>query len=321
MINKLRRKALDRAVCSLLAGMCPLVSLADPMLPPVQDVADVPAGPDCDSAGCVDNGELLFELRTRAGDHPLSGARPQERDSQLLQPDRRVDVGLQLPGQASVHGHNVVDLPAGGVVWASEDPALGQRSLAISAGSVVAWADGQLAAPLMLQVRSNYPAFIQRLEVSFYREQDTDLVRPLATLEMPVAAVSRLDWQGVLEAGGPALRAGDSLRYVLRATGHDGQVDETFAQTLQLVTTQEATQSQRRLREQLQAADGVLLDERQAQEKALLDAVFASNDLRRSNIVIRGSKVRLEGQDIAAGQTLYITATRWTWSASSPPSS
>ena len=306
MMSKLRRKALDRAVCSLLAGMTPMVSLAAATQPAMPDVADVPKGPYCDNAGCMDNGALLFELRTRAYDDPRSGAVAEERDSQVLQPDRRVDVGLQLPGQASVHGHSMIDLPAGGVVWASEDPALGQRSLAISAASVVGFADGKLISPLMLQVRSNYPAFIQRFEVAFYREQDTDLVRPLATVAMPVAAVSRIDWQGGLAESGLALRVGDSIRYVLRAIGHDGQIDETFAQSVQLVTPDEAKQSQRRLRDQLQAGEGVLVDEAQALEKALLDAVFASNDLRRSNIVIRGSKVRLEGRDIAAGQTLYI---------------
>lgn len=49
----------------------------------------------------------------------------------------------------------------------------------------------------------NYSAFIQRLELSIYRADDTDLVQPVGRLELPVAAVSQGDWEGRLSGPMP----------------------------------------------------------------------------------------------------------------------
>src|SRR5207342_3629472 len=107
-----------------------------------------------------------------------------------------------------ISGQFSMDLPNGGLIWATEDPAMGRPILNVQAGSTLPLKDGRIAKPARFHGYSNYPAFIRKLEVVLYRGNDSDLVTPLATVNLPVANVSDAEWDGVLPAG-LNLQAGD----------------------------------------------------------------------------------------------------------------
>ena len=303
---KTKIKLLDGALLSIIAAMATV---------PVAHAQASQEGPKdtamaCDAQGCRQDAQMLFQLRTRSWDKPVSQGTDAASGAQALQPDRRVSIiheqGSELaPGSADIRGKFMLELPAGGVVWATEDPTLGTPELSIGAPGIVAFENGAIAKPLEFYARSNYPAFIQRYELLIYRAGDADLVDPLVTLSMPVANVSRLQWDGQLPQR-YRYRQGDQLAYVLRAYGADGNVDETQPRAIQLVSQAEADGSGRRLREATEKAQGTNLSLEQAQQQSLIDEVFAGNGLRQQNIGIRGSRVRVQGRNIADGMGLTI---------------
>ena len=304
---KTKIKLLDGALLSIIAAMA--------AVPAAQAENDRTAAQDappmaCDTQGCRQDEQMLFQLRTRSWDRPLSQGTDARSGSQALQPDRRVSIiheqGSEVaPGTASISGKFMLELPAGGVVWATEDPSLGTPELTIGAPGIVAFNNGQILKPLDFYSRSNYAGFVQRYELLIYRATDVDLVDPLVTLDMPVANVSRITWDGRLPER-YRYRQGDQLSYVLRAYGADGNVDETQPRQIQLVTQAEADGSGRRLREATEKAHGSAMSLEQAQQQSLIDEVFSGNGLRQQNIAIRGSRVRIQGRNIADGTGLTI---------------
>ncbi|WP_140725008.1 TonB-dependent receptor [Pseudomonas sp. Hp2] len=298
---RLHRNLLHRALWVGLYG------LASPALQ-AQQGAPEPAAEtalDCDDASCRDKGELLFTLRSRSYDEPVSVGTSARSSSEALQPDRRVGIELQEPGKATAMGRFMIRLPDGGAIWATEDPAMGTPELSISAPSLVAFDQGRILSPVSFFVRGNYTAFIQRLQVTIYRASDSDLVSPLASVDIPVAAVGQSAWDGKLPAS-VSLRTGDSLLYVLRAYDAQGNVDETLPQSMQLATPAEVERGNQQLRDALEKGRGVAVDAGQAEAMSLLDRVFDSNGLRQQNIPVYGSRVRLRGRDLPEGSSLKI---------------
>lgn len=120
-------------------------------------------------------------------------------------------------GQEAVATHFSIDLPNGGMVWATEDPTQTTPVLSVQAGSEAAVEGGRIVEPVKLQVYSNYAAFIKRMQISIYRAEDTDLVTPLATVDIAPGGVVQATWDGSLPEG-TRVRPGDRLTYILRAT-------------------------------------------------------------------------------------------------------
>ncbi|WP_250064169.1 hypothetical protein [Stenotrophomonas mori] len=297
----MKMKVLDYTLICLLAGAVPLAAAQETAVPDGQAAADAAEGAavalDCAAGDCHGEDGLLFRLRTRSYDRPVTRGTDATASSQALQPDRRVAVSVAPPGRAVASGVFSVDLPGGGVVWATEDPALGLPELSVSAPSMVAFDGRRITAPVPFYARGNYPAFIEAMEVRLYRASDADLIAPLATVPLPVAAVSRAEWDGALPAQ-YRFRKGDELVYVLRATGAGGQVDETAPRTLQLVSPEEAERGASALRNSVERTRGSALDSEQAQRQSLIDSVFAGNGLRQQNIPLYGSRVRIHGRDL-----------------------
>ena len=291
---RLPRAALYQA---LLLGLAATAQAAPP--------AAEPTPIRCDGTQCNAEGELLFSLRSRSYDEPVTEGTSARSGSQALQPDRRVSLAIDEPGKATVRGEFMIRLPEGGAIWATEDPAMGQPELSVSAPGMVAFDEGRIVRPVEFYVRGNYTAFIQRLEVSVYRGSDTDRVAALATFELPVAAVSQGYWDGTMPASTP-LRRGDRLVYVLRAFDADGNVDETTAQSMQLVTPAEFERGNQQLRDALEDRRGTSVDASQAASLSLLQQVFDGNGLRQQNIPVYGSRVRLRGRDLPLGAALKI---------------
>lgn len=101
-------------------------------------------------------------------------------------------------GPSGSLGRFVVDLPQGGTLWAIEDPTLGEPVLNVQAASMVPFEDGRITQPVRFHGYSNYAAFYERLEVRVYRGNDADRVRPIATFELPIGAVTQAKWDGLL---------------------------------------------------------------------------------------------------------------------------
>ncbi len=313
MKKRMKMKLLDYTLIGLLAGAAPLAAAQSPApAPPANDAsADDAAGPvACDGQHCAGEEGLLFRLRTRSYDKPVTQGTNERSSSPALQPDRRVTVATEQPGKATATGKFSIDLPGGGVIWATEDPTLGQPELSVSAPTMVAFDGQRITKPVQFYVRGNYPAFIGRLEISLYRSSDADLIEPIATLPMDVAAVSHAEWEGALPSKYP-FRQGDELVYVLRAYGEGGSFDETYPRSLQLVSPEEAERGANLLRDSVERTLGNALSSEQAQSQRLLDNVFANNGLRQQNIALYGSRIRIQGRNLPKDARLTINGEQY----------
>ncbi|HJR73620.1 MAG TPA: hypothetical protein VJ806_08270 [Luteimonas sp.] len=303
-------KLLDYTLICLLAGVAPLASAQEQATPqagaaPVPAPQDPASNVDCSGDACASaQGELLMRVRTRGEREPTTPANAST--TQALQPDRRVTVEKEKPGKALAIGKWSVQLPNGGVIWATEDPALGTPELNASAPSFVSFDGNRIAQPVQFYVYNNYPDFIERAEILVYRATDADLVTPIATVPLKVGAVSDAEWDGALPQN-LALRAGDELQYIVRAYGRDGKsFDETYPRRLQLVRPEEAERGQQLLRSEIEDKFGSAFGVEQAQQQSLIDQSFGQNSLRQQNIGIYGSRIRIQGRNLPEGYGVTI---------------
>jgi hypothetical protein len=309
MKKRMKMKLLDYTLIGLLAGAAPVAAAQAPSPAPVK--ADGAATPvECDGQQCAGEEGLLFRLRTRSYDRPVTQGTNEQSSSPALQPDRRVTVATEQPGKATAMGKFSIDLPGGGAIWATEDPTLGQPELSVSAPTIVSFDGQRITRPVQFYVRGNYPAFIKRLEISIYRSSDADLIEPIATVPLDVAGVTRADWDGALPSRYP-FRKGDELVYVLRAHGEGDSFDETYPRTLQLVSPEEAERGATLLRDSAERALGTSLSSEQAQAQRQLDDVFAGNGLRQQNIPMYGSRIRIQGRNIPDQAQLTINGEQY----------
>ncbi|QWP79253.1 hypothetical protein J5226_01090 [Lysobacter sp. K5869] len=269
----------------------------------------------CGDDGC-DNGDgVLFELRTRGRRQPLTVGTTDRSSSQALQPDRRVTIeaeqprsewrGAPKPGRAVAVGKWSLQLPGGGVVWATEDPNLGQPHMAVSAPTLLGFENGRVVKPVKFYTYNNYSAFIKRSEVLLFRATDTDLAAPIARVDLPNAAVGEAEWNGELDPG-LRLRNGDELVYIVRAYGEDGSFDETYPNRLQLVTPSEAERGSRLLRDSVEKSQNTKFSVEEAEQRSQIDRVFGQDALRRQNIAVYGSRIRIQGRNIPDRESIKI---------------
>lgn len=202
------------------------------------------------------------------------------------------DVAATTTAKPVVRPGQVLSLPGGGRVWATEDPANLSPQMNVSGQSIAGLRDDRLVEGLSFNVSNNYASFIERMELLIYSGRDTDLVKPLVRLPVPVSGEGVIQWDGQLPAG-HRLRPGDTLVYLVRAYGQGGQADETQARTVRLYTEEEWRVAREQLISQSnELADGFTLDQRLAREAQLV------NGLVKQNIPLSGSIVRIFGQDI-----------------------
>lgn len=299
----MKMKLLDYTVMSLMAGSS-LVASAEENL---AQASNARVEGVCAQAECDADGALLFRLRSLSYDEPATEGTSARSSTLELAPDRRVSLGLQKPGYADVSGRFAFTLPDGGVIWATEDPTLGQAELTVSGPAVVPFDSGAITQPVSFYVRSNYPAFIERMELLIYRAADTDLVTPVASLALKADAVVQTEWDGSLLPG-HRYRVGDELIYVLRAYDKQGRMDETYPSKLQLVTPEDEQRNNTLLRDGLEKSMANALSLQQALQQSLINSAFAGNGLRMQNIPFYGSRVRVQGRNIPEGTTLQINA-------------
>ena len=185
-----------------------------------------------------------------------------------------------------------IELPDGGVIWASEDPAITAPVLGLQSAGMVPVENGRIAAPVNFHAYTNYPAFIERLEVAIFAGSDSDLVEPVAIMPVPVGSTAEAKWDGALPEG-LVLQPGDTLLYVARAWGKDGAFDVTLPRRIQLVTAADYARGLQSSRERVRKTLGEELQGDAAQSLETSDAVYGRGSLRRQNIAVRGSRVRI----------------------------
>ncbi len=300
----LKMKFLGCTLIGVLAGFA-----SSPTLAQAQQVKQNDAQDDvtllCADDGCTSNGDVLMRVRTRGERQPVTDGTTTQSSSQTLQPDRRVTVEAEQPGKAIAIGKWSVQLPGGGVVWATEDPSLGQPQLNVSAPSLLPFDGSRVVKPVRFYVYSNYSAFIRRAEVLVYRATDTDLVAPIATVPLPIGAVSETEWDGALPAG-LELRAGDELLYIVRAWADDKTFDETFPRRMQLVKPEDAERGAELLRNSVEKQFGTAFSAEEVEQRSLIEGVFGENSLRQQNIAIYGSRIRIQGRNVPDGYAVTI---------------
>lgn len=209
------------------------------------------------------------------------------------------------PAQPVAVGRYSISLPGGGLIWATEDPTLGQPSLTVSTNDVVAVAGGRLTEPLRFFSYSNYAAFMNELEVLIYRASDVDLVDPVARLHLPLGAVGEAEWDGTLLRD-LDLRPGEELVYIARAHGDASAFDETFPRRIRLVTPEDAERRSQTQRVATERRFGEAFSIGEAERRTQLETIFGENALRIQNITVRGSRIRIQGRGIPEGSSVRI---------------
>lgn len=281
------------------AGVAALLLLT--LAPARAQTASPPASIQCDAENCRNADGLLLRIADDAEAPllPLPGRlAPAPAEAVPLTPATTPDVAA--PG-----GQFMAELPNGGVVWATEDPTMVPPSLSVQAAATVPFENGRLSRPLRFHSYNNYASFIQKLEVTLYRGTDTDLVTPLARIDLPSDYVGDAEWNGEMPDN-IKLRTGDELIYVARAYGAGGSFDETRIQRIQLVTPADFDRGLQITRENVQKTLGQALDGDSAQDLQLSNSIYGQSTLRLQNIPIHGSRVRLYGRNLEPNSRVRI---------------
>jgi uncharacterized repeat protein (TIGR01451 family) len=245
-----------------------LGTLLDWMVSPAS-AADVTT---CVEAVCGEESGVTIDIISRGELEPRS--------------DNATDAGRADNRRADLLFTGRMRLRDGGVVWATEDPAIIEPRLAVSGPKYVSVDEGKLPTDAVFTLYTNYSAFIERWELAIYRASDTDLVVPLQVFSggRP-GTVSEVSWGGAL-LDGKVLRAGDELVYRLRVFDVDGRSDETGVGIIQVGD---------------QTLDGEL-----AGNGINPSRVYGENNLARQTILLSGSRVRVHGADVPPGYRLTL---------------
>jgi hypothetical protein len=198
-----------------------------------------------------------------------------------------------------------VSLPDNALIWASEDPNIGTVSLTVSALPFTSIEDGRLTEEIEFYIRTNYAAFMDKMELSIYRGIDTDLIEPLEVLNIEPSSFSAVSWRGEL-SDRYSYQAGDELIYVLRVYDKEGRFDETSPKKITLLKPEDAKTSKDSLKERVSKEQGVLLQNKDALTQYLLNESFSQNTLLKHNIVIYGSKIIIRGANLPEETYLLI---------------
>lgn len=284
----------------LIVGLASALLLAAPAAAQQPLPAPSPAPIRCEADSCRSDDGLL--LRIGDDDAP---APPLPGRTDLPVAGTVPASPAVTPDVAARGGQFMAELPNGGVVWATEDPTMVPPSLSVQAAATVPFENGRVIRPLRFHSYNNYASFIQKLEVTLYRGTDTDLVTPLARIELPADYVGDAEWSGELPPQ-IKLRTGDDLIYVARAYGAGGAFDETRLQRIQLVTPADFDRGLQITRENVQKTLGQALDGDSAQDLQLSNSIYGQSMLRLQNIPIHGSRVRLYGRNLEPNSRVRI---------------
>lgn len=306
-LNKVSNPMLSFGLSAILFGLVPTAFSND-----ANPSADNKPRYECSDAECRTQYGFIFKVRSKGETKPMVT----DGKGEDLDASRRVDVHYDevythneegfTPDQKKVEvtSNMTIRLENGGMLWATEDPALTNPSLNINGPSSIAFENGVINEPVQFSYYNNYSAFIDRFEVVVFDGQDLDLVTPLSTVNVPVANNGRYEWDGKITLDKQLIQ-GDNLLYVLRAYDKDGYMDETKAKAMRLVSSQEKKANLLRIRDSVPGDVAQSRSEQQIAGKLIEENTYGTNNLRQQTIPVYGSRVRIFGQDIPQGE--YVT--------------
>ncbi len=177
--------------------------------------------------------------------------------------------------------HPALAPPGAGAIQLALDPGTIRPHLAgLALRDFVAASDGAVA----MLLYSNYPAFIDHINVRLHGPHDAALSRPLASAQWrPRHGLDTLGQANLILPGD--LAAGQSYRYVVEAVGKDGETDRTHPRQIQVLEAEQ------------------LSGEAEARTYA---AVAGQNFLTTQSIELRGARVRVSGRGVNEGYKLSI---------------
>jgi hypothetical protein len=235
-------------------------------------------------------------------------ASDENEDIQLSQVDIILNEEVEIPTDNNLDfkdEHYTISLPNNGLIYASEDSSIGEAVLGVTSLSYAPIVNGVISEPITFFIRTNYSAFIEKMEIVIYKASDTDLIEPLVKIPVASGAFAQVTWDGKLPEN-HSYKAGDELVYVLRAYDKEGRFDESIRNYIMLLKPEDVAFGKSELKENMSKEQGVLLNAQEATDQYLLDRAFAVNSLAKQNIVIYGSRVIIRGASLPKDTKLFI---------------
>jgi len=190
-----------------------------------------------------------------------------------------------------------IRLEDGGVIWVSKDPANLEPTLNVTAPSTVQMDGGAFVNPMNFTVKTNYAYFIDSWELAIYKEGDKDNV--IATfMGRDLTQGRTIKWKAEENDN---LHTGDKLVYVLKVKDKAGRLDETREHVISLVGANDSLAKELALKNSSES-----ITKNNVAKNTTANSISAENDLIRQTIPVHGSRVRIFGRDIAAGNKIMI---------------
>jgi hypothetical protein len=188
-----------------------------------------------------------------------------------------------------------------GIIYVAEDPNMSNAVLNVVALPYVSFGEGAITESVEFFIRSNYAAFIDKMELNIYRAEDIDLVEPIVSIPVSSSSFSTILWDGKLPDK-YIYQTGDELVYVLKAYDKNSRFDETTPSKIQLLKPEDVKNNKKDIRDAASKERGVQLSIDEAKLQYMFDMVFNYNALSKQNIIIYGSKVIIRGINIPDGR-------------------
>lgn len=210
------------------------------------------------------------------------------------QDNRRVDVTLtrKVPVESVKKEIRRALFGTGGAVWISKDPTSLDRILEIKTSASASLVGGKVESPVTFDIQNNYPQFIDQLEVLIWSAESTQLTEPLLVHSLN-AALGRQKWEWDAQLPDVNLKSGLELQYAIRATDAQGRIDQSQRKKLRFVK-----------------AGGDNLATATVPDISVIeitdDTIGQYAELERESILIKGSKIRLLGQDLRPSSQVVI---------------
>ena len=125
----------------------------------------------CSGGTCEDGYPLLFRIQSR-GERDATAHDSEAERSANVEFDTSGAVSMTAPGVARITGQFRVDLPGGGMAWATEDPQQGRPVMNVRAGSTVPLLDGRFAPSTDDVAALAGPVLRHRMALSFMARAD-----------------------------------------------------------------------------------------------------------------------------------------------------
>jgi len=230
LVNKRR---MIRTVCS--AAVFFTVMGANYATESAMSAPNMVASDACTIERCVTDGGYAIEI--------ISNEKPKSKN--LIVGDTKA-VNLSND-RVDIYGNFMVRMQNGGVVWATEDPAVLEPRLGMRGPLRLPIKDSNILDDAKFDVTLNYPAFVKRMELLIFDGNDDDLVSPVYKASRDALTPTQTYVQFNVdraELSKLSVFSGDELFYIVRAYDAKGRMDETTPKVIQVMDLSQFEPSQ-----------------------------------------------------------------------------